>query len=165
MENVIAKARSYLDLHRGERITLTQLARAVGASPFHLQRRFKESLGLSPGDYQREAHTRCLWVVEGWTSYYDRLFVRRELVRDLAPRGAFADRSQRRGGVETADADAAGDVVADRREVAAARAHALVRVDQQRVERRHAHGPPAGVARCLAVVIWHGRRRGGGARG
>ncbi|MDA1117074.1 MAG: methylated-DNA--[protein]-cysteine S-methyltransferase [Proteobacteria bacterium] len=55
MENVIAKARSYLDMHRGERISLTQLARAVGASPFHLQRRFKESLGLSPGDYQREA--------------------------------------------------------------------------------------------------------------
>lgn len=55
MENVIARARSYLDQHRGERITLTELARAVGASPFHLQRRFKESLGLSPKDYQREA--------------------------------------------------------------------------------------------------------------
>lgn len=55
MENVISKARSYLDMHRGERISLTQLARAVGASPFHLQRRFKESFGLSPSDYQREA--------------------------------------------------------------------------------------------------------------
>jgi AraC family transcriptional regulator, regulatory protein of adaptative response / methylated-DNA-[protein]-cysteine methyltransferase len=55
MENVIARARSYLDEHRGERVSLTELARAVGASPFHLQRRFKESLGLSPKDYQREA--------------------------------------------------------------------------------------------------------------
>jgi len=55
MENVIARARSYLDEHRGERVTLAELARAVGASRFHLQRRFKQSLGLSPSDYQREA--------------------------------------------------------------------------------------------------------------
>jgi AraC family transcriptional regulator, regulatory protein of adaptative response / methylated-DNA-[protein]-cysteine methyltransferase len=55
MDNVIARARGYLDRHRGERVTLAQLARAVGASPFHLQRRFKEALGLSPLDYQREA--------------------------------------------------------------------------------------------------------------
>jgi predicted metalloprotease with PDZ domain len=32
---------------------------------------------LGPFDYAREAHTRSLWVVEGWTSYYDRLFLRR----------------------------------------------------------------------------------------
>lgn len=32
---------------------------------------------LGPFDYQRECHTRSLWVVEGWTSYYDRLFLRR----------------------------------------------------------------------------------------
>jgi AraC family transcriptional regulator, regulatory protein of adaptative response / methylated-DNA-[protein]-cysteine methyltransferase len=55
MENVITRARSYLDTHRGERVSLAELARAVGASPFHLQRRFKQSLGLSPSDYQREA--------------------------------------------------------------------------------------------------------------
>ncbi len=28
-------------------------------------------------DYQREALTRSLWVIEGWTSYYDRLLLRR----------------------------------------------------------------------------------------
>jgi AraC family transcriptional regulator of adaptative response/methylated-DNA-[protein]-cysteine methyltransferase len=55
MESLIARARSYLDRHRGERVTLPELARAVGASPFHLQRRFKGALGLSPRDYQREA--------------------------------------------------------------------------------------------------------------
>lgn len=32
---------------------------------------------LGPFDYQHECHTRSLWVVEGWTSYYDRLFLRR----------------------------------------------------------------------------------------
>ncbi len=55
MDTVIGKARRYLDHRRGERVTLTELARAVGSSPFHLQRRFKEAFGLSPLDYQREA--------------------------------------------------------------------------------------------------------------
>jgi AraC family transcriptional regulator of adaptative response/methylated-DNA-[protein]-cysteine methyltransferase len=55
MTTLIAKARAYLDARRGERVTLPELARAVGASPFHLQRRFKASFGLSPSDYQREA--------------------------------------------------------------------------------------------------------------
>jgi AraC family transcriptional regulator, regulatory protein of adaptative response / methylated-DNA-[protein]-cysteine methyltransferase len=55
MEAIIQKARSYLDAHRGERVTLEQLADAVGASPFHLQRRFKEAFGVSPRDYQ-DAH-------------------------------------------------------------------------------------------------------------
>jgi len=54
MQSLISKARAYLDARRGERVTLEQLARAVGASPFHLQRQFKDALGLSPNDYQRE---------------------------------------------------------------------------------------------------------------
>jgi AraC family transcriptional regulator, regulatory protein of adaptative response / methylated-DNA-[protein]-cysteine methyltransferase len=55
MEAILARARSYLDARRGERVTLGELAGAVGASPFHLQRRFKEAFGLSPRDYQ-DAH-------------------------------------------------------------------------------------------------------------
>ena len=49
------KARNYLDARRGERVTLEELSQAVGASPFHLQRRFKEAFGVSPRGYQ-EAH-------------------------------------------------------------------------------------------------------------
>src|SRR5262245_52488015 len=55
MEAILEKARNYLDAHRGERVTLERLASAVGASPFHLQRRFKEAFGVSPRDYQ-DAH-------------------------------------------------------------------------------------------------------------
>ena len=33
-------------------MTLDELAGAVGASPFHLQRRFKQAFGISPRDYQ-----------------------------------------------------------------------------------------------------------------
>jgi len=52
METFIEKAKTYLDERRGERVTLDELAGAVGASPFHLQRRFKEAFGVSPRDYQ-----------------------------------------------------------------------------------------------------------------
>jgi AraC family transcriptional regulator, regulatory protein of adaptative response / methylated-DNA-[protein]-cysteine methyltransferase len=55
MDAFIGKAKAYLDARRGERVTLGELASAVGASPFHLQRRFKEAFGVSPRDYQ-DAH-------------------------------------------------------------------------------------------------------------
>src|SRR5918997_3773767 len=55
MNGLVEKARAYLDSRRGERVTLGELAGAVGASPFHLQRCFKEAFGVSPRDYQ-DAH-------------------------------------------------------------------------------------------------------------
>ena len=55
MDGFIGKAKAYLDSRRGERVTLDVLASAVGTSPFHLQRRFKEAFGVSPRDYQ-DAH-------------------------------------------------------------------------------------------------------------
>lgn len=54
MQTLALRARAYLDARRDERVTLAQLARAVGASRYHLQRTFKRELGLSPLDYQRE---------------------------------------------------------------------------------------------------------------
>jgi AraC family transcriptional regulator of adaptative response/methylated-DNA-[protein]-cysteine methyltransferase len=54
MEVYISKAKTYLDQRRGERVTLDELSRAVGLSPFHLQRLFKRKIGISPKDYQRE---------------------------------------------------------------------------------------------------------------
>jgi len=51
----INRAKTYLDQHRGERVTLDELSQAVGVSPFHLQRRFKQAFGVSPRDYQ-DAH-------------------------------------------------------------------------------------------------------------
>ena len=55
MDNLAIRAKDYLDERRGERVTLGELASAVGASPFHLQRRFKQAFGVSPRGYQ-EAH-------------------------------------------------------------------------------------------------------------
>jgi AraC family transcriptional regulator, regulatory protein of adaptative response / methylated-DNA-[protein]-cysteine methyltransferase len=51
---LVGKACAYLDERRGERVTLDELSRAVGLSPFHLQRLFKQKIGISPKDYQRE---------------------------------------------------------------------------------------------------------------
>jgi AraC family transcriptional regulator of adaptative response/methylated-DNA-[protein]-cysteine methyltransferase len=52
MNGQLEKAKRYLDERRGERVTLSELAQAVGASPFHLQRRFKAAFGVSPRGYQ-----------------------------------------------------------------------------------------------------------------
>jgi len=52
MENIASRAKHYLDGQRGERVSMHELAGAVGASPFHLQRRFKEAYGVSPRGYQ-----------------------------------------------------------------------------------------------------------------
>src|SRR5690242_19817111 len=55
MDDLAGRAKSYLDTRHGERVTLGELAGALGASPFHVQRRFKQAFGVSPRHYQ-EAH-------------------------------------------------------------------------------------------------------------
>jgi len=47
----IARACAVLDAAAGESVTLDQLAREVGMSPSHLQRRFRRVTGLSPREY------------------------------------------------------------------------------------------------------------------
>jgi AraC family transcriptional regulator of adaptative response/methylated-DNA-[protein]-cysteine methyltransferase len=53
----IARARDYIDKHindlADERITLELLGRESGLSPYHLQRTFKSTLGLTPAQYIR----------------------------------------------------------------------------------------------------------------
>ena len=44
--------RRYLDEHADEPVTLRQLAKEAGVSPFHLQRTFTRIVGLSPKAYQ-----------------------------------------------------------------------------------------------------------------
>jgi AraC family transcriptional regulator of adaptative response/methylated-DNA-[protein]-cysteine methyltransferase len=56
----VRKAREYLDRHAGEAVTLERLARAVGASPFHLQRSFKQLVGVSPRAYSAEVRLQRL---------------------------------------------------------------------------------------------------------
>jgi AraC family transcriptional regulator of adaptative response/methylated-DNA-[protein]-cysteine methyltransferase len=50
-DEVITRTRAVLDAAGGESVTLDQLAREVGMSPGHLQRRFRQATGLSPREY------------------------------------------------------------------------------------------------------------------
>jgi AraC family transcriptional regulator, regulatory protein of adaptative response / methylated-DNA-[protein]-cysteine methyltransferase len=54
----VQRARDYIDSHIGdlseERMTLDLLGAEAGLSPYHLQRKFKASIGLTPAQYIRE---------------------------------------------------------------------------------------------------------------
>ena len=47
----VERARKYLESHAGETVTLKQLGEVARMSPFHLQRKFKRLVGLSPKAY------------------------------------------------------------------------------------------------------------------
>ena len=51
---------SLLDRAQGESMPLADLARRAGMSPFHLQRRFKQWVGMSPREYQEALRVRSL---------------------------------------------------------------------------------------------------------
>ena len=59
----VEAARAYIDSHLAdldERITLELLGTETGVSPYHLQRKFKEALGLTPAQYVRARKTERL---------------------------------------------------------------------------------------------------------
>ena len=47
-------ARDYLHGHAGKSVTLVELGRACGISPFHLARTFRQAYGVGPGAYHLE---------------------------------------------------------------------------------------------------------------
>ena len=49
----LTAACSYLDRHDNETVKLQELGKAVGLSPFHLQRIFRRCLGITPREYQQ----------------------------------------------------------------------------------------------------------------
>lgn len=59
-EHRVQKALDYLNQHLSDRVTLEELGDAVGLSPFHLQRVFKDAVGLSPHAYQNARRLEML---------------------------------------------------------------------------------------------------------
>jgi AraC family transcriptional regulator of adaptative response/methylated-DNA-[protein]-cysteine methyltransferase len=51
-DGTLERARTYLEGHLDERVTLVALSRAIGLSPYHLQRAFSRAFGVSPRRYQ-----------------------------------------------------------------------------------------------------------------
>jgi predicted metalloprotease with PDZ domain len=60
---------------REKLLDFLQLAAHEHFHAWNVKRLRPEALG--PFDYARENYTRMLWVAEGWTSYYERLLLRR----------------------------------------------------------------------------------------
>jgi AraC family transcriptional regulator of adaptative response/methylated-DNA-[protein]-cysteine methyltransferase len=58
MSDAIRHASRYLDQHASEAVPLGRLARLVRVSPSHLQRQFKQALGVSPREYQAACRAR-----------------------------------------------------------------------------------------------------------
>ena len=52
MHGAVRRAAEFLDTHWARRVTLDELSRAAYMSKFHLLRKFKEALGVTPGQYQ-----------------------------------------------------------------------------------------------------------------
>src|SRR3954462_3418789 len=49
---IVEAACKFIDANLDTRITLAQLAKRIGYSPFYLQRMFKKTLGITPQQYQ-----------------------------------------------------------------------------------------------------------------
>lgn len=64
----VLRARDYLHAHLEERITLSELARSAGLSPYHLARLFRDALGLPPHKYLEGLRVRRArdLLAEGW---------------------------------------------------------------------------------------------------
>ena len=57
---LVEKICRYIDTHPGEPVTLEALSRALGISPFHLQRTFKALTGITPRSYADSLRLKSL---------------------------------------------------------------------------------------------------------
>lgn len=58
--SAVARARTYLDAHQDRAVPLGELASVSGMSASHLQRTFKQLVGVSPREYQTATRVRAL---------------------------------------------------------------------------------------------------------
>ena len=58
--SLVERVSAHIREHSGDRLTLASLARAAGCSPFHLQRAFKQGMGVSPREYAESLRLHSL---------------------------------------------------------------------------------------------------------
>jgi AraC family transcriptional regulator len=73
----------YIQEHLDHSLTLDELAKVVGMSPYHFTRRFKQSTGLTPHQYILRARIECAKT----------LLLEEEPIIELVTRLGFADQS------------------------------------------------------------------------
>jgi AraC family transcriptional regulator, regulatory protein of adaptative response / methylated-DNA-[protein]-cysteine methyltransferase len=73
-ERAVARARVWIDAHPEVRPSLDRLARLTGMSPWHLQRIFTRTVGLSPRQYARARQTASLKRQLRQTSVTDAIY-------------------------------------------------------------------------------------------
>lgn len=98
---LVDRARSYLDQHLDERVTLDELATAVSASPFHVQRMFVKSMGVSPRAYVERKRIERLRKSKGRTvldAAFEAGFGSSRAVYEATAKRGVTPREQRRGG-------------------------------------------------------------------
>lgn len=79
----ISKALQFLARQRGQRITLGQLAKVAGASPWHLVRLFRRELGITP-------HA---WLIDQQINHARQLVRSQYALADVAAQVGFADQA------------------------------------------------------------------------
>jgi AraC family transcriptional regulator, regulatory protein of adaptative response / methylated-DNA-[protein]-cysteine methyltransferase len=99
----VQRACAFIERHAEDRLTLADLARHVGTSPFHLQRTFRRIVGISPKEYQDalRAHRfrhdlRAGAAVAG--ALYDAGYGSTSRVYERQPTGGVTPAVYRRGG-------------------------------------------------------------------
>ncbi len=59
-EELVMKVREYIEENLDQSLTLETIGKAVGASPFHMQKVFKSSVGMSPRQYAEECRLKAV---------------------------------------------------------------------------------------------------------
>lgn len=59
-EELVMKVREYIEGNLDHSLTLETIGKAVGASPFHMQKVFKSSVGMSPRQYAEECRLKAV---------------------------------------------------------------------------------------------------------
>lgn len=101
MDALVTRARAYLDENLDRRITLNDLAAEVGASPYHLQRVFTRTFGVSPRAYVEARRIERLRAAKGRTvleAAYEAGFGSSRAVYEAAAKSGATPAERRRDG-------------------------------------------------------------------
>ena len=92
---VVREVRAYLEEHACEDISLDDLARLSGLSPFYLTRVFRQEVGLPPHAYQVQVRVQRAqgWIAAGWS------LTEVALAAGFSDQSAFSNQFKRHVGV------------------------------------------------------------------